>query len=58
MFATCQFLGAFLGGAAGGVLLGRYGLSGVFWGSATAAAAWTLVALTGGRGRSFERESG
>ena len=58
VFATCQFLGAFLGGAAGGVLLGRHGLSGVFWGSATAAAAWTLVALTGGRGRSFERESG
>ena len=42
---------------AGGVLLGRFGLSGVFWGSATAAAAWALVALTGSRGGSFRRES-
>ena len=56
VFATSQFLGAFLGGAAGGVLLGRFGLSGVFWGSATAAAAWALVAFTGSRGKSFRRE--
>jgi len=56
VFATSQFLGAFLGGAAGGVLLGRFGLSGVFWGSATVAAAWAVVAYTDGSGRSFRRE--
>jgi MFS family permease len=44
IFATCQFLGAFCGGATGGVLLGRYGLSGVFWGCTVAAIAWSLVA--------------
>ena len=57
VFATCQFLGAFLGGAAGGVLLGRFGLSGVFWGSAAVAAAWAVVAYTGGSGKSFRREN-
>jgi predicted MFS family arabinose efflux permease len=44
MFATCQFLGAFAGGALGGLLLGRYGLSGVFWGAALLALAWSTVA--------------
>ena len=38
IFATAQFLGAFAGGALGGVLLGRFGLPGVFWGAATVAA--------------------
>jgi predicted MFS family arabinose efflux permease len=47
MFATCQFLGAFGGGAIGGLLLGRYGLSGVFWGSAALAAAWVLGSIRG-----------
>ena len=47
MFATAQFLGAFAGGALGGVLLGRYGLPGVFWGAAAVAALWALVASTG-----------
>ncbi|MGI9246499.1 MAG: MFS transporter [Steroidobacteraceae bacterium] len=49
IFATAQFLGAFFGGVIGGLLLGRFGLSGVFWGCAAVAAAWALVALrTGG----------
>jgi predicted MFS family arabinose efflux permease len=55
VFATSQFLGAFLGGAAGGVLLGRFGLSGVFWGSAAVAGAWAVVASAGGS--AFRHES-
>jgi len=57
IFATAQFLGAFGGGALGGVLLGRFGLTGVFWGSATIAAAWALVAATGGTAPAFQRGS-
>jgi MFS family permease len=57
IFATAQFLGAFGGGALGGVLLGRFGLSGVFWGSATVAAAWAAVATVGGKERSFQHGS-
>ena len=44
IFATAQFFGAFLGGALGGVLLGRFGLAGVFWGSAAVALGWAAVA--------------
>lgn len=44
VFATSQFLGAFCGGAVGGLLLGRYGLGGVFWGSALLALAWAVLA--------------
>ena len=44
MFATSQFLGAFAGGALGGLLLGRYGLTGVFWGSAGLALIWAIAA--------------
>jgi len=55
IFATAQFLGAFLGGAIGGVLLGRFGLSGVFWGSAVVAMLWALVAARG-TGPSFAHE--
>jgi MFS family permease len=47
IFATAQFLGAFAGGALGGVLLGRFGLPGVFWGAAAVAALWALVAAPG-----------
>jgi MFS family permease len=47
IFATAQFLGAFAGGAVGGVLLGRFGLPGVFWGAAAVAAAWAVVAALG-----------
>ena len=43
MFATSQFLGAFAGGALGGLLLGRYGLTGVFWGSAGLALIWAIA---------------
>jgi predicted MFS family arabinose efflux permease len=57
IFATAQFLGAFGGGALGGVLLGRFGLTGVFWGSATVAVAWALVAAAGGKSRSYRRGS-
>jgi MFS family permease len=47
MFATCQFLGAFAGGAIGGLLLGQHGLTGVFWGSAVLATAWALGSIRG-----------
>jgi MFS family permease len=47
IFATAQFLGAFAGGSLGGLLLGRYGLPGVFWGAAAVAALWALVAASG-----------
>jgi MFS family permease len=50
IFATAQFLGAFAGGTVGGVLLGRYGLPGVFWGAAAVAAIWALIAITGTAG--------
>jgi predicted MFS family arabinose efflux permease len=56
MFATSQFLGAFLGGAAGGVLLGRFGTPGVFWGCAAVAAAWCVVAVAARSGDAFLRE--
>jgi predicted MFS family arabinose efflux permease len=56
VFATSQFLGAFLGGAVGGLLLGRFGLSGVFWGSSAVAGAWAVVAWAGGG--AFLREPG
>lgn len=49
IFATAQFLGAFGGGAVGGVLLGRFGLPGVFWGAAVVAALWALVAVPDAR---------
>ena len=44
VFATSQFLGAFFGGTVGGVLLGQFGLAGVFWGSAVMAFGWALFA--------------
>jgi MFS family permease len=46
IFATAQFLGAFAGGAVGGVLLGRFGLPGVFWGAAAVAGLWAIVAAS------------
>jgi predicted MFS family arabinose efflux permease len=49
IFATAQFLGSFGGGALGGVLLGRFGLPGVFWGAAVVAALWALVAAPDAR---------
>jgi len=47
IFATAQFLGAFAGGVVGGVLLGHFGLPGVFWGAAAVAAAWAVIAALG-----------
>jgi predicted MFS family arabinose efflux permease len=44
VYATAQFLGAFFGGVLGGLLLGRFGISGVFWGSAVMAFGWAAVA--------------
>ena len=44
VFATAQFLGAFGGGAVGGILLGKFGISGVFWGSAVMAVFWAAAA--------------
>ncbi len=43
VFATSQFLGAFFGGVTGGILLGRFGISGVFWGCAVMAFVWALL---------------
>jgi len=45
VFATSQFLGAFFGGVTGGILLGRFGISGVFWGCAVMACVWALLAV-------------
>ncbi|MDD3449981.1 MAG: MFS transporter [Gammaproteobacteria bacterium] len=44
-YSSSQFLGAFIGGAMGGWLHGRYGIEGVFLGSAVVAALWWLVAV-------------
>jgi MFS family permease len=44
VFATSQFLGAFFGGVGGGLLLGQFGISGVFWGCAALASVWALLA--------------
>lgn len=44
-YAGLQFLGAFVGGLAGGVLLGRHGEAGVLFGAAALAAVWCLVLL-------------
>ncbi|MBK7901694.1 MAG: MFS transporter [Proteobacteria bacterium] len=43
VFATSQFLVAFCGGVMGGILLGRFGISGVFWGCAVLAFVWALL---------------
>jgi predicted MFS family arabinose efflux permease len=44
VFATSQFLGAFFGGVVGGVLLGQFGIAGVFWGAALMAFTWAVLA--------------
>ncbi len=44
VYSSSQFLGAFVGGAAGGWLHGHYGLDGVFIAGAGLAAIWLLVA--------------
>jgi MFS family permease len=45
VFATSQFLGAFFGGVVGGLLLGRFGIAGVFWGAAVMAFGWAALAF-------------
>lgn len=44
IFATSQFLGAFFGGVTGGLLLGKFGIAGVFWGAAVMAFVWAALA--------------
>jgi predicted MFS family arabinose efflux permease len=44
LYATCQFMGVFLGGALGGWLHGHQGTTAVFAGAALATALWLLVA--------------
>lgn len=46
VYSTSQFLGAFLGGALGGVLLEQAGTGGVLWLMAAVLVAWFLIALT------------
>ena len=46
MFSTGQFLGAFVGGALGGELMGMGGATAVFWGGAALIGVWWLVAAT------------
>lgn len=45
LYSTCQFLGAFLGGVAGGWGLQRYSVEAVYWGSAGLALVWLGVAF-------------
>ncbi|HEB99657.1 MAG TPA: MFS transporter, partial [Thiotrichales bacterium] len=44
-YSSSQFLGAFIGGAGGGALLGAFGEHGVFLFCAAVAALWALVAF-------------
>lgn len=53
VYATAQFLGAFLGGALGGMVYGAYGVRGVFIFCALAAGLW-LVSAVGLRAPSSE----
>lgn len=53
VYATAQFLGAFLGGALGGMVYGAYGVQGVFIFCALAAGVW-LVSAVGLRAPSSE----
>lgn len=46
VYSTSQFMGAFLGGALGGVLLEQFGLAGVLWFMVAVLGIWFLVALT------------
>ncbi|AZT82792.1 MFS transporter [Marinobacter sp. NP-4(2019)] len=46
VYSTSQFLGAFVGGAIGGMLLEQVGVSGVLWLMAAVLVLWLVVALT------------
>ncbi len=43
IYSSCQFLGAFVGGAGGGWLLGTAGFSGLFWGLAGVCVLWLVL---------------
>jgi len=43
VYATCQFLGAFMGGTAGGLVYGAAGLAGLLWLVLIAATLWLLL---------------
>jgi len=43
VYSSCQFLGAFIGGAGGGWLLGQAGITGLFVGLACVCAVWFTV---------------
>ena len=58
VFATAQFMGAFFGGAVGGLLLRGFGITGVFWGSAAMALSWIVVAGRPGEPAPAEPVSG
>jgi predicted MFS family arabinose efflux permease len=45
IYSTCQFMGAGIGGAAGGWCYGHYGAGGVFMACAALAATWLLLAF-------------
>ena len=44
IYSSAQFIGAFLGGAAGGWLYGHYGVESVFWFSVAVAFSWLVIA--------------
>ena len=44
VYSSSQFLGAFLGGGIGGLLLGAFGIAGVFWFCGAMVLLWLLVA--------------
>ncbi|RDI98367.1 MFS transporter [Dyella solisilvae] len=48
-YSTSQFLGAFVGGAVGGVALGRVGTDGVFFSAAALTLLWLPLVLLGAR---------
>ncbi len=45
VYSTSQFLGAFVGGAGGGVLLGQFGVSGIFIACSLGALLWFALAF-------------
>jgi predicted MFS family arabinose efflux permease len=48
-YSTSQFLGAFVGGALGGIALGRLGTEGVFLGAAALTLLWLPLVVLGAR---------
>lgn len=45
IYSSCQFLGVFVGGAAGGWLLQQFGSGMVFWAAAVLCAGWLVLVL-------------